>query len=46
MTKLSSNEMKKVNGGVKWGAIAGIGAFASFICGIIDGIINPQKCNN
>ena len=47
MKKLSDNDMKNINGGaIKWGAIAGIGALASFIFGIIDGIVNPQKCNN
>lgn len=47
MIKLEKNEMKDISGGaVKWGVIAGIGAFASFVFGIIDGIINPQKCNN
>lgn len=46
MRELSKNDMYQVKGGaVKWGMIAGIGAFASFIFGIIDGIINPQKCN-
>lgn len=47
MVKLTKNEMINVSGGaIKWGVIAGIGAFASFIFGIIDGIVNPQKCNN
>ena len=46
MKYLDEKEMCEVNGGAfKWGAIAGIGALASFICGVIDGIINPQKCN-
>lgn len=46
MKKLTNEEMYQINGGaVKWGVIAGIGAFASFIIGIIDGWTNPKKCN-
>ena len=30
---------------LKWGVIAGFGAFASFVIGVIDGWMNPKKCN-
>lgn len=44
---LQNEELYEVKGGaVKWGLIAGIGALASFLCGIVDGYINPSKCNN
>ena len=47
MNTMTNNEMKNVKGGgINWGIMAGIGAFASFLVGIIDGIINPKKCNN
>lgn len=47
MKKLTREEMHQVNGGaIKWGVIAGVGALASFIIGIIDGWTNPKKCNN
>ena len=46
MNKLNNNEMLEVKGGaIKWGVIAGIGGFASFIIGVIDGWMNPKKCN-
>ena len=46
MKKLTKKEMSLVKGGaVKWGVIAGIGAFASFVIGVIDGWINPKRCN-
>lgn len=47
MVKLNNETMQSITGGgIKWGTIAGIGALASFIFGIIDGLVNPQKCNN
>lgn len=47
MNAMTNNEMKNVKGGgINWGIMAGIGAFASFLVGVIDGIINPKKCNN
>ena len=46
MQKLNKKTMKQINGGaIKWGVIAGIGGFASFIIGVIDGWMNPKKCN-
>ncbi len=47
MNKLNNESLKKINGGgINLGLVAGIGAFASFIIGMIDGLINPKKCNN
>ena len=47
MNKLNNDTLKKVKGGgVNWSLVAGIGAAASFLIGIIDGLINPKKCNN
>ena len=46
MNDLTNADMYKVKGGaIKWGVFAGIGAFASFIAGVVDGFINPKKCN-
>ena len=47
MNKMTNEEMKNIKGGgINWTLMAGIGAFASFLVGIIDGMINPKKCNN
>ena len=44
---MTNEEMKKVKGGsINWGMLAGIGAFTSFVIGLVDGWINPKKCNN
>lgn len=46
MKKISGEQLKKVKGGgVNWSLMAGIGALASFFIGVIDGLINPKKCN-
>lgn len=46
MIKINSEQLYNVKGGaIKWGVLAGIGAFTSFIIGVIDGLTNPQKCN-
>ncbi len=46
MKKINNLEMQHINGGaIKWGAIAGIGGLASFIIGLIDGWMNPKRCN-
>lgn len=46
MQTITNEEMKKINGGaINWGIMAGIGAFASFLIGIVDGWTNPKKCN-
>lgn len=43
--KLNNEEMFKIKGGSFkfWGVI---GAGIVFIIGVIDGLINPRKCNN
>lgn len=47
MYKLNENNLKNIKGGgVNWTLMAGIGAVASFVIGVIDGLINPKKCNN
>lgn len=46
MRNISNDELREVKGGgVNWSMVAGIGAAASFIIGVIDGLINPKKCN-
>ena len=46
MKNLKEEQMKKVKGGaINWGLMTGFGAVASFLIGIIDGLMNPQRCN-
>lgn len=46
MTNIKNEELKEIKGGsVNWGLMVGLGAFASFLIGIVDGYINPKKCN-
>lgn len=46
MNKINNEQMKEIKGGaVNWSLMAGIGAVASFLIGVIDGLINPKKCN-
>ena len=46
MKKIEDKELYEINGGgINWGIIAALGAFASFAVGFIDGYINPKKCN-
>lgn len=47
MKKINDEHLKKVKGGgINWTMMAGIGAVASFLIGVIDGLINPKKCNS
>ena len=47
MKKIKEKELHEIKGGsINWGMIAGIGAIASFLIGVIDSFINPKKCNN
>lgn len=46
MRKVEEHELEQINGGFSWGVAAGIVAGVVFIIGIIDGYVNPQKCNN
>ena len=46
MNIVSDNKLREVKGGgINLGLAAGVGAFVSFIVGVIDGLINPAKCN-
>ena len=46
MNKINNEKMQNIKGGgINLGLAAGVGAFVSFIVGVIDGIINPAKCN-
>lgn len=47
MKKQNNDQLKKIKGGaINLKLVAGIGAVASFLIGLIDGMINPKKCNN
>ena len=46
MVTLTEKEMKKIDGGVNWVKITFISSAISFIVGVIDGLINPKKCNS
>ena len=47
MKKLNNEKLKEIKGGgINWSLMAGIGALTSFFIGVIDGLINPKKCNN
>lgn len=47
MESMSNKQLLEIKGGgINWGMMAGIGAFASFLIGVIDGVMNPKKCNN
>lgn len=47
MEKINNEQLKRVKGGgVNWSLVAGVSAVASFLIGVIDGLINPKKCNN
>lgn len=43
MEKVSSNELKQINGGGLGLGIL-IGGLATFIIGVIDGYVRPLKC--
>lgn len=46
--KLTQNELLNIRGGASgwvYGLIAGIGALVSFVAGLVDGYLNPLKCN-
>lgn len=47
MEVLSNEGLKEIKGGgINWSIVAGVSAISSFLIGIIDGFINPKKCNN
>lgn len=44
--KLKNDELLKVEGGaIKIGILFALGGLAAFITGLIDGYLNPLKCN-
>lgn len=46
MKKIDNKQLKEIKGGgINWGLMAGISAVGSFLIGVIDGLINPKKCN-
>ena len=46
MKRLNNEEMMNIKGGaIGWKILAAIGAGAIFIIGVVDGFINPKKCN-
>lgn len=48
MLELTKEELVKVDGGFKisMGIVVSVGAAIVFVIGLIDGYINPNKCNN
>ncbi len=47
MNKINELELEKVKGGgigVGLGICIGVGALITFIVGIVDGYVNPSKC--
>jgi len=44
--ELTKEELIKINGGVNWYLIGGIGSVITYIIGIISGYTNPSSCNN
>ena len=43
---LTNQQLKQITGGaVNWTAISIIGTIVTFIAGVIDGYLNPIKCN-
>jgi len=47
MNYINDEKLKQVKGGgFNLSLAAGIGAITSFLIGVIDGLINPKKCNN
>lgn len=46
MKIINDKKLKEIRGGgINWTLMAGIGAITSFVIGVIDGLINPKKCN-
>jgi len=44
--KMSNEELLNViGGGINIGVVAGIGALITFIIGIVDGYLRPEKCS-
>ena len=46
MNRVTDKELMSINGGgITIGAVVGICAAIVFIVGVIDGFVNPEKCN-
>lgn len=46
MENINNEQLKEIRGGgINWGIIASFSAVTSFVIGVIDGLINPKKCN-
>lgn len=46
MKELNQNDLEKVQGGFGIWAAFGIGVGIVFFIGFLDGLVNPQECNN
>ena len=46
MRKLSNEEMTKIEGGVNWLIVTIATGAISFLIGMVDGLVNPKKCNS
>ena len=44
--ELTETEMQKINGGISWYVIGGIGAVLAYLIGVLSGFTNPSQCNN
>ncbi len=43
--KLSKDELEKINGGgLSFWTVAGVIALGTFLVGVFDGIVRPEKC--
>ena len=46
MIDIEEKELEQVQGGgISWGIVAGIVAGVTFLIGLIEGYVNPNKCN-
>ena len=45
MILIEDKELEQISGGFSWGVAAGIVAGITFIIGVIEGYVNPVKCN-
>jgi len=46
MKKINDKELEQIEGGgISWGIALGIVAAVTFVVGVVDGYINPIKCN-
>ena len=46
MRSIKEQEMQQITGGVNWVVVTFVSAAISFVIGMVDGLINPKKCNN